>query len=149
MQKWGIKWLKIQRNSVINLWKTRELNLRNLFTTVFFYSISYLFFGLEFNPPSVGIYKTLFHFPKRMHVDVVAGPSAEVLLKYERSDGGKYGIRRKTEILADTHLTTRIWGHQWRQGLGAEVADYVTSPASQPPPPRHRSAVLVGKAGYR
>lgn len=66
-----------------------------------FYSISYLFFDLEFNPPSVGIYRTLFHFPKRMHVDVdvAAGPSAEVLLKYEGSGGGRYGERRRFSLI--------------------------------------------------
>lgn len=45
-----------------------------------------------------------------MHVDVdvAAGPSAEVLLKYEGSGDERHGAQRKMEILADTHLTTRI-----------------------------------------
>lgn len=90
----------MQRKKLINVRKTRELNLRNLF--MIFYNISYLFFGLEFNPLSVGIYSTLFHFPKRMHVDVdvAAGPSAEVLLKYERSDGEEArGERRRFSLI--------------------------------------------------
>lgn len=44
-----------------------------------------------------------------MHVDVdvAARPSTEVILKYEENDEEEGG-RRETEILADTHLTTRI-----------------------------------------
>jgi len=49
---------------------------------------TFLFLRLKFNPLSVRIYSAPFHFSKRVHVDVnvAAGPSTEVILKYEERE---------------------------------------------------------------